>query len=62
MYANQQWLNLRGTYHFESPFDERNFIRHFKQTLKSAGLPDIWAHDLMHSHASLLLASGINPK
>jgi len=40
----------------------RNFIRHFKSKLKEAGLPDIRVHDLRHSHASLLLASGINPK
>jgi integrase len=40
----------------------RNLVRHFKQALKSAGLPDIRVHDLRHSHASLLLASGINPK
>ena len=45
-----------------SPISPRNFIRHFKQTLKSAGLPDIRMHDLRHSHASLLLASGVNPK
>lgn len=30
--------------------------------LVSAGLPDIRVHDLRHSHASLLLASGVNPK
>jgi integrase len=40
----------------------RNFIRHFKEALKSAGLPDIRAYDLRHSHASLLLASRVNPK
>ena len=44
------------------PISPRNFIRHFKQALKSAGLPDIRVHDLRHSHASLLLASGVNPK
>jgi len=37
-------------------------VHHFKQALKSAGLPDIRVHDLRHSHASLLLASGVNPK
>lgn len=26
------------------------------------GLPDIRVHDLRHSHASLLLASDVNPK
>jgi integrase len=45
-----------------SPISPRNFIRHFKTALKAAGLPDIRVHDLRHSHASLLLASGVNPK
>lgn len=45
-----------------SPISPRNFIRHFKKTLKDGGLPDIRVHDLRHSHASLLLASGVNPK
>jgi integrase len=44
------------------PISPRNFIRHFKKALKDAGLPDIRVHDLRHSHASLLLASGVNPK
>jgi integrase len=45
-----------------TPIYPRNFIRHFKSKLQEAGLPDIRVHDLRHSHASLLLASGINPK
>jgi integrase len=45
-----------------TPISPRNFIRHFKRSLKEAGLPDIRVHDLRHSHASLLLASGVNPK
>jgi integrase len=44
------------------PISPRNLIRHFKSVLVSAGLPDIRVHDLRHSHASLLLASGVNPK
>jgi integrase len=44
------------------PISPRNLIRHFKLALRAAGLPDIRVHDLRHSHASLLLASGINPK
>lgn len=44
------------------PISPRNLIRHFKLALKAAGLPDIRIHDLRHSHASLLLASGVNPK
>ena len=34
----------------------------FKVLLKAAGLPDIRFHDLRHSHASLLLLQGENPK
>jgi integrase len=44
------------------PISPRNFIRHFKQTIKSVGLPDLTVHGLRHSHASLLLAGGENPK
>jgi integrase len=44
------------------PVSPRNLIRHFKLALVEAGLPNIRVHDLRHSHASLLLASGINPK
>jgi integrase len=44
------------------PIHSRNFIRHFKAILKTAKLPDIRVHDLRHSHASLLLAAGVNPK
>lgn len=44
------------------PVSPRNLIRHFKLALKAVGLPDIRIHDLRHSHASLLLASGVNPK
>lgn len=46
----------------DTPIYPRNFIRHFKSRLVEAGLPDIRVHDLRHSHASLLLASGVNPK
>ena len=44
------------------PVSPRNLIRHFKLALKAAGLPDIRVHDLRHSHASLLLSAGVNPK
>lgn len=44
------------------PISPRNLIRHFKKALPDAGLPDIRVRDLRHSHASLLLASGVNPK
>jgi integrase len=44
------------------PISPRNLIRHFKEAINAVGLPDIRIHDLRHSHASLLLASGVNPK
>jgi integrase len=44
------------------PISPRNLIRHFKLAIKSAGLPDITVHGLRHSHASYLLAKGLNPK
>jgi integrase len=36
--------------------------RHFKPTLVRAGLPDIRLYDLRHTHATLLLLAGENPK
>ena len=34
----------------------------FRRAVKAAGVPEIRLHDLRHSHASLLLAAGVNPK
>lgn len=45
-----------------TPIYPRNFIRHFKSILAKTGLPNIRVHDLRHYHASMLLASGVNPK
>jgi integrase len=44
------------------PISPRNFIRHFKKTIKEAGLPDLTVHGIRHSHASLLLSAGEHPK
>lgn len=44
------------------PISARNFIRHFKQTIQTLGLPDLSVHGIRHSHASLLLSAGLNPK
>jgi integrase len=44
------------------PISPRNFIRHFKSVIKEAGLPDMAVHGIRHSHASLLLSYGENPK
>jgi len=45
-----------------TPISPRNLIRHFKEALEEAGLPEIRFHDLRHTHASLLLAAGVHPK
>lgn len=45
-----------------TPLSARNLLRHFKQTLQKAGLPDKRFHDLRHSCASLLLAQGVPPR
>jgi integrase len=45
------------------PLEPRNLIRHFKQVLKKAGLPEaIRFHDLRHSCATLLIAQGVHPR
>jgi integrase len=44
------------------PISPRNFIRHFKQVIEANNLPPLTVHGLRHSHASLLLAAGVNPK
>lgn len=36
--------------------------RAFKRHLALAGLPSIRFHDLRHTHASLLIATGVHPK
>jgi len=42
------------------PLDPKNFIRHFKNLLKKAGLPkDIRVHDCRHTYATLSLEAGI---
>jgi integrase len=44
------------------PLDPDNLKRRFKRDLALAGLPSIRLHDLRHTHASLLIASGAHPK
>ena len=46
----------------DTPISPRNLVRHFKSVIEAAGLPDIRFHDLRHTHASLLLQAGVNPK
>ena len=38
------------------------FSRWFEAHRKKAGLPAIRAHDLRHTHATLLLQAGVHPK
>ena len=45
-----------------NPRDERSVQRGFERVLRSAGLSHIRFHDLRHTHASLLLKAGVNPK
>ena len=45
------------------PLNHRNIVRrHFKPLLRSVGLPDVRFYDLRHTHATLLLGAGENPK
>ena len=47
-----------------TPLDVRNLAsKHFKPTLTKAGLPSKFRlYDLRHTHATLLLLAGVNPK
>lgn len=46
-----------------TPLNPENLIkRHFHPLLEKAGLPKIRFHDLRHTHATLLLAQGVNVK
>jgi integrase len=45
-----------------TPVEPRNLVRHFKQALKKAELPDVRFHDLRHSCATMLIAQGVHPR
>jgi integrase len=45
-----------------TPLSARNLLRHYKQTLAIAGLPNRRFHDLRHSCASFLIANGEHPR
>lgn len=46
-----------------TPLNPKSLVkRHFHPLLEKAGLPRIRFHDLRHTHATLLLAEGINVK
>ena len=46
------------------PLDERNLVqRHFKKIAQRAELPaELRLYDLRHTHATMLMAEGVNPK
>ncbi|MDZ4719652.1 MAG: tyrosine-type recombinase/integrase [Roseiflexaceae bacterium] len=46
-----------------TPIDPRNLTRHFKQVLRTAGIPTtVRFHDLRHSCATLLIAQDVHPR
>jgi integrase len=45
-----------------TPINPANLRRSFNRLIEKAGLPKIRFHDLRHTHATLLLAEGINVK
>lgn len=45
-----------------NPIWAQTLYRHFKNTTKKLGLPDVTFHSLRHAHATLLLQAGVNPK
>jgi integrase len=45
-----------------TPMEPSNLLKHLKDYLKKANLPDIRFHDLRHTAASLMLLKGIHPK
>ena len=51
------FTTTRGT-----PLDVQRVDRHFRRALVRAGLPRVRVHDLRHTAATLLLASGTHPK
>jgi integrase len=45
-----------------TPWNPRSFSNQWGRLVAKAGLPDLHFHDLRHTHASLLLQAGVNPK
>ena len=44
------------------PIDPNLVARAFSKLIKKAGLSDLTIHGLRHTHATMLLKAGINPK
>ncbi|TFJ93635.1 site-specific integrase [Lentibacillus salicampi] len=45
-----------------TPYSQRNLLRNFNSIQKRADVPKITFHDLRHTHATMLLKLGENPK
>ncbi|EEM11291.1 hypothetical protein bmyco0003_19860 [Bacillus pseudomycoides] len=45
-----------------NPCNFRNLTQLWKKLIKKSEVPDIWFHDLRHTHATLMLKQGIHPK
>ncbi|MFQ6029338.1 MAG: site-specific integrase [Dehalococcoidia bacterium] len=45
-----------------NPIDSDRLSKEFRRVVKAAGLPGLSLHKLRHTHASLLLAEGVNIK
>lgn len=48
--------------HTGKPLDPRSFTKNFQGLLEKAGLPKVRFHDMRHTHATLLIKMGENPK
>jgi integrase len=46
----------------DEPVHARALLKELKRVLSAAKLPDIRFHDLRHTHATLMLLAGVNPK
>ncbi|MGF2712597.1 tyrosine-type recombinase/integrase [Bacillus cereus] len=55
-------LDLVVCTEFGTPTHKSNIRRGFKSIIKKADIPKIRFHDMRHTHATLLLLQGVNPK
>ena len=46
----------------QTPIDPMSLARDMRKAVKALKLPSVSFHDLRHTHATLLLASGVNIK
>lgn len=58
-YQDQDLINCNE---FGNVFRKDSFRRQFIKIIKNAGIKQIKFHDLRHTHATLLLKQGVNPK